>query len=89
MLARALRLHAAGDADGAIAAYRATLLSGAAHETIAAYSNLGSLLVAEGSFAEGLEMGAASARLAPHSGAGVSSIRPHTRVCGPLCLTVT
>ena len=49
MLARALRLHAAGDADGAIAAYRATLLSGAAHETIAAYSNLGSLLVAEGS----------------------------------------
>ena len=67
MLARALRLHAAGDADGAIAAYRATLLSGAAHETIAAYSNLGSLLVAEGSFAEGLEMGAASARLAPGS----------------------
>ena len=67
MLVRALRLHAAGDADGAIAAYRATLLSGAAHETIAAYSNLGSLLVAEGSFAEGLEMGAASARLAPGS----------------------
>lgn len=69
MFVRALAAHEAGDASGAMGAYRAAIKTEPTHAA-AAYSNLGMLLCAEARLAECIGASAAAAALTPRN-AGV------------------